>query len=158
MMFGCAHSPMQFQLAPGTNQVDYQTALKECGGDSKQGGYFLFGPLILLAPAVAVIEGVKHHKRAEVQNCMEAQGFKCISNCPVKSKVIYVPIADTKLEDTIPRRKLFLAIVPSNAKVEIMDFFVDGDLKQAPPFYQGIPLDPGKYNLSLFNNSNLKQG
>ena len=85
MMFGCAHSPMQFQLAPGTNQDDYERAVKECGGDTKQGGYFLFGPLIILAPAVAIIEGVKHNQRANIQNCMEAKGFKCIANCATKS-------------------------------------------------------------------------
>lgn len=81
-LYGCAHEPMKFRLAAGTNQNDYQEALKECGGDSKQGGYFLFGPLILVAPAVAVIEGVKANKRADVQNCMEAKGFKCVENCP----------------------------------------------------------------------------
>jgi hypothetical protein len=81
MMFGCAHSPMQFRLAPGTNQVDYQTALQECGGDGKQGGYFLFGPMIIIAPVVAVVEGVKYHKRGVLQKCMEAKGFKCTANC-----------------------------------------------------------------------------
>ncbi len=84
MMFGCAHSPMQFQLAPGTNQGDYQTALKECGVEDKQVGYFLFGPLIILAPVVAIIEGVKYNQRCGVQKCMEAKGFKCIANCPTK--------------------------------------------------------------------------
>ena len=82
MMFGCAHSPMKFQLAPGTNQADFQTAKQECGGDSNQGSYFLFGPLIILAPVVAVVEGVKYQKRGEFQKCMEAKGFKCLENCP----------------------------------------------------------------------------
>jgi hypothetical protein len=76
---------MQFQLAPGTNQEDYRRVLKECGGDAKQGGYFLFGPLILLAPVVAVVEGVKYNQRGGIQKCMEAKGFKCIANCPDSS-------------------------------------------------------------------------
>jgi len=76
---------MQFRLAPGTNQDDYRTALKECGVDSTQGGYFLFGPLIILAPVVAIIEGVKYSQRGGVQRCMEAKGFKCMENCPDSS-------------------------------------------------------------------------
>ncbi len=85
MMIGCAHSPMQFQLAPGTNQSNYQTALKECGGDTTSGGYFLFGPLIILAPVVAIVEGVKYNQRGGIKNCMEAKGFKCVANCPDSS-------------------------------------------------------------------------
>ena len=85
MMFGCAHSQARFSVPPGTNQADFVTAMKACGGDYKQGGYFLFGPLILLAPAVAVVEVVRYNKRQnrmrEVQQCMEAKGYKCIDNC-----------------------------------------------------------------------------
>mgnify|MGYP001619458841 CR=1 FL=1 len=83
--FGCSHSPMRFQLAPGTSQADYQTAVQECGGDAQQGGYFLFGPLIILAPVVAIVEGAKYNQRAGIMKCMEAKGFKCIQNCPEKS-------------------------------------------------------------------------
>ncbi|NDY71451.1 hypothetical protein DO021_02965 [Desulfobacter hydrogenophilus] len=84
---GCAHAPMQFQLAQGTNQNDYRAALNECGGDKKQSNYFLFGPLILVAPAVAVVEGVKAGQRNNVQTCMEDKGFRCIENCPHQSSV-----------------------------------------------------------------------
>jgi hypothetical protein len=87
---GCAHTPMKFQLAAGTNQNNYQAALKECGGDTKQGGYSLFGPLILVAPAVAVIEGVKSNQRSNIQKCMEGKGFKCIENCPDPSSANFL--------------------------------------------------------------------
>lgn len=83
MMFSCAHSPMQFRLAPGTNQDDYRASLSECGGDGGS-GYFLFGPLIILAPVVAVVEAVKYHNKNTVRSCMEAKGFKCIANCPTE--------------------------------------------------------------------------
>jgi hypothetical protein len=71
---------MRFNLAPGTNQEDYNNARLECG-DSGGGGYFLFGPLIILAPVVAVVEGIKASKRHKIQDCLEAKGFKCIENC-----------------------------------------------------------------------------
>ena len=90
---GCAHSPMKFQLATGTNQNDYQSAVKDCGGGDADGGYFLFGPLILLAPAVGIIEGVKSHNRGKLQDCMEARGFKCIENCHHQSTITPKPIS-----------------------------------------------------------------
>lgn len=90
IMFGCAHTPMKFQLATGANQNDYNDALKQCGVDDKQGGYFLFGPLIIIAPAVAIIEGVKYKQRDNVQKCMEGKGFKCIDNCPDPSSTNFL--------------------------------------------------------------------
>lgn len=110
LLFGCAHSPMKFQLAPGTNQNDYKEALKQCGVEDKQGGYFLFGPLILLAPAVAIIEGVKANQRSNVQKCMEEKGFKCAENCPDPTSANFVqkpidPDILAKWADTIKADK-----------------------------------------------------
>ena len=78
--FGCAHNQMQYAIPPGSTQDDFNKARIECG-DSKSGGYFLFGPLIILAPAVAVIESVKFAKRHGLQDCLEGKGFRCIENC-----------------------------------------------------------------------------
>jgi len=86
LMFGCASAPMRFQLPPGTTQDEFMQARKECG-DSGSGGYFLFGPLILLAPVFAMIEGVKYSNKVDVQDCMESKGFKCIENCAKESSI-----------------------------------------------------------------------
>ena len=77
---GCAHNQMQFRLAQGTTQDDYSRAKIECG-DTSSGGYFLFGPLFILAPVIAVIESVKFAKRHGLQDCLEEKGFQCIENC-----------------------------------------------------------------------------
>lgn len=83
-VLGCAHDPMKFQTnGPGLTNSDYQAARVACRGDVKSDGYFLFGPLFILAPVVAAIEGYKYSKRGTIQKCMEARGFKCIENCPV---------------------------------------------------------------------------
>ena len=104
---GCAHAPMQFQLAAGTNQADYQSSVKLCGGDNNQ-GHFLFGPLILVAPLVVAMEGINYHQKGEIQNCMEAKGFKCIENCHHPSTITPKPV-DPKLlakwEETIKADK-----------------------------------------------------
>jgi hypothetical protein len=71
---------MRFNLAPGSTQDDYNKARIECG-DSPSGGYFLFGPLIILAPVVAAVESVKFAKRHELQDCLEGKGYRCIENC-----------------------------------------------------------------------------
>jgi hypothetical protein len=80
LMMGCAHNQMRFNLAPGSTEDDYNKARIECG-DSPSGGYFLFGPLIILVPVVAVVESIKFSKRHGIQDCLEAKGFKCIENC-----------------------------------------------------------------------------
>lgn len=79
--FGCAHSQMRFNIAPGSTQDDFTKARMECGDDSGGGGGFIFGPLIIVAPVIAVIESVKFAKRHGLQDCLEAKGFKCIENC-----------------------------------------------------------------------------
>jgi len=87
LLAGCAPGTMQFRLAPGTTQTDYQRAVQECGGSTQPGGqYCLFGPAILVLPAVAIIEGVKYVKKTKIQECVEAKGFKCIANCAKTSK------------------------------------------------------------------------
>jgi hypothetical protein len=77
----CAHDPMRFTKPLDATPQDYEAARQACGGDKKGGGYFLFGPLILLAPVVLAVEAVKASNRSNVQTCMEAKGFKCIENC-----------------------------------------------------------------------------
>ncbi|MEN6621543.1 MAG: hypothetical protein ABFD50_08360 [Smithella sp.] len=91
MLFGCAHNPVKYQLAPGSNQDNFKESFKSCGG-SENDGYFLFGPLIILAPVVAVVESVKHHKRHKIQDCMEEKGYKCLENCPHKSTFVEKPV------------------------------------------------------------------
>lgn len=80
-LFGCSRAGMKFNYAPGTNQNDFQTALKDCG-EEKQEGYFLFGPLIILAPVMGAIEGTRYYKKKGVQTCMEGKGYRCVENCP----------------------------------------------------------------------------
>jgi hypothetical protein len=85
---GCAHNQMQFRLVgPTATQADYDQARIECGGDTPSGGYFLFGPLFILAPVIAVIESVKLAKRHGLQDCLEGKGFKCVENCPHVSTI-----------------------------------------------------------------------
>ena len=85
---GCAHGPMQFRSAGyKKTQADYERARIECGGDSDQGNYFLFGPLFILAPVFAVIESINFAERHRIQDCLEAKGFKCINNCPHRSTI-----------------------------------------------------------------------
>ena len=80
LTFGCAHAPMNFQLAPGTTQEDFQRAKKECG-EVTGGGGFIFGPAIIVVGVVAVVESVKYAKKNKFQDCMEDKGFKCIRDC-----------------------------------------------------------------------------
>jgi hypothetical protein len=82
LILGCAHDPMKFKANPGLTNDDYAAARIECGGAEKSGGYFAFGPAIILLPVMAVVEGYRYSKRGSVLTCMEARGFKCIENCP----------------------------------------------------------------------------
>lgn len=120
---GCAHAPMQFQLAAGTNQSDYQSAVKLCGGDNNQ-GHFIFGPLILVAPLVVAMEGINYHQKGEMQNCMEAKGFKCVENCHHPSSIKPTPVDPTllaKWEETIKADKgkewVYYAKTPSGTSL-----------------------------------------
>ncbi len=77
MLMGCA-AQMKYNVPQGRN---FDQAKVDCG-DTGSGGYFLFGPLIILAPVVAVIESIKFAGRHKIQDCLEAKGFKCVENCP----------------------------------------------------------------------------
>ena len=76
MMFGCAHSRMQFQLAQGTTQDDFQRAKIDCGEDAGGGG-FIFGPAVIVVGVIATVESIKYAKKNKFQDCMENKGFKC---------------------------------------------------------------------------------
>jgi tetratricopeptide (TPR) repeat protein len=85
--FGCSHNQMRFNLAPGSTQEDYNQARIECGDESRGGG-FIFGPLFIVAPVIAVVESVKFAKRHGIQDCLEGKGFRCVANCAHVSQYI----------------------------------------------------------------------
>lgn len=74
-------TPTRYQLAPHTTQLDFQHDLQSCGGSVEpEPGYCLFGPAIVVLPAMAIIEGVKAVQRQNVKQCMEVKGYKALDN------------------------------------------------------------------------------
>ena len=96
---GCARSSMKFQLAPRTTQNDFQQAKIECGEDTGGGG-FIFGPAIIVVGVIAAVESVRFVKKNKFQDCMEAKGFKCVTNCAHES-TIKIAASETSLPPPI---------------------------------------------------------
>ena len=79
MMIGCAHSRSVYQ-SQGKSEVDFEDQKVICGSDGS-GGYFLFGPAIIIFPVVGMLEGYKYYRRGAFQECMETAGWQCIEGC-----------------------------------------------------------------------------
>lgn len=79
---GCATAPMQYALAPSKSQEDYRAAAAACTQANPQTEGFIFGPAILVLPVVAATAGHNYGQRKNFRRCMEAQGYRCLNNCP----------------------------------------------------------------------------
>lgn len=96
LVYGCASGPMKYKPEVYKTQADYSQAVTECKDVVKprEGGFFMFGPAILVLPISAVIAAVDANDRDNFQKCMEERGYTCIDNCA------YAPKKETAKIDT----------------------------------------------------------